>query len=146
MLTALPSPFRPLWLPAVASLGALWNLYGVYQFVRSFAQTRETLMAAGMEPAQAELYLSLPFWLTAVFAISVIGGLFGTIMLLLRRPIAVPVLALSLGGYILLFGGDVIYGVFNAIPSQLFILAVVVAIAAAMLATAWHAKRKGLLA
>jgi hypothetical protein len=45
----------------------------------------------------------------------------------------------------LLFSGDVAYGVFAAIPSQLAILTVVVLIAAALLVVAWLADRRGLL-
>jgi hypothetical protein len=132
-----------LW--AVAPLGVLWNVYGVYQFVGTFTQAGQEAMTAGMTAAQAALYLSLPAWISAVFALGVLGGLAGSIALLLRRRAAQPILAASLVGYVLLFAGDAWYGVFAAMPSQLAILAVVVLIAAALLWVAHIARQRGLL-
>ncbi|MCZ8183908.1 MAG: hypothetical protein O9322_13120 [Beijerinckiaceae bacterium] len=135
----------PIWLPAAAGFGVVWNLYGAYQFAGSFFQTRESLVAIGMTASQAELYLSLPAWLSVVFAIGVLGGLAGSIALLMRRRIALPILAASLVGYVLLFGGDAYYGVFANIPTQLVILAVVVAIAIALFAVSVHAGKRSML-
>lgn len=136
----------PAWFWAAASLGLLWNAYGVYQFLDSFSQTKASLMAIGMTAAQADLYASLPVWISVVFAVGVFGGLLGSIALLLRSRLALPVLGVSLAGYILLFAGDTYYGVFASIPSQLVILAVVVAIAAGMLWLARFAAHRNLLA
>jgi hypothetical protein len=69
----------PIWLLAVAGLGVLWNVYGAYQYVGSFSQTKASLMAVGMTAPQAELYLSLPAWISIVFAIGVFGGLAGSV-------------------------------------------------------------------
>lgn len=135
----------PIWLWGVGSLGVVWNLYGLYQFAAGFTPAGRAATTAGMTSAQAELYLSLPAWMSVVFAIGVFGGLIGSIALLLRRPAALPIFVASFVGYILLFAGDVAYGVFAAIPSQLAILAVVVLIAAALLTVAWLADRRGLL-
>jgi hypothetical protein len=135
----------PAWLWAAGAVGTAWNVYGLYQYVGTFTPSGQAAMTAGMSAAQAELYLSLPAWISVVFAIGVFGGLAGSIALLLRRRIALPIFAASLAGYVLLFAGDTYYGVFEAIPSQLAILAVVVLIAAALLAAAWQAGRRGLL-
>lgn len=135
----------PIWLWGAGSLGVAWNLYGLYQFAAGFTPAGRAAMTAGMTSAQAELYLSLPGWISVVFAIGVFGGLIGSTALLLRRRIALPVFAASLIGYILLFTGDIAYGVFAALPSQLAILTVVVLIAAALFAVAWLADRRGLL-
>jgi hypothetical protein len=91
------------------------------------------------------VYFSLPAWMTAVFAIGVFGGLLGSLALLARRAAALPVLAASLFGYVALFSGDVYFGVFDALPGQLAILAFVVLIALALLATAWAARSRALL-
>lgn len=135
----------PMWFWGAGGLGVVWNLYGLYQFAAGFTSAGRAAMTAGMTRAQAEFYLSLPVWISVVFAIGVVGGLIGSIALLLRRPMARPIFAASLVGYILLFAGDVAYGVFAALPSQLAILAVVVLIAAALLGVAWLAGRRGLL-
>ena len=135
----------PAWLRATAALGILWNAYGVAQYASSWTQTPQSLMAAGMTAAQAEIYLGLPPWMGLVFAIGVFAGLLGSVALALRRGIAVPVFALSLVGYICLFAGDVWYGVFTHIPAQLAILAFVVVVAAGLLGAARAAAARGLL-
>lgn len=135
----------PIWLWGVGSLGVAWNLYGLYQFAAGLTPAGRAAATAGMTSAQAELYLSLPAWISVVFAIGVVGGLIGSTTLLLRRRMALPIFAASFVGYILLFAGDVAYGVFAALPLQLTILTVVVLIAAALLAVSWLADRRGLL-
>lgn len=136
----------PVWPVMTAAMGTVWNAYGVYQFLGSFAQTKQSLMSVGMTAAQAELYLSLPAWISVAFAIGVFGGLAGSVALLLRKALALPLFAVSLAGYIVLFAGDAYFGIFASMPSQLVLLAVVVAIAAALLWAASRAKRQGLLA
>jgi hypothetical protein len=145
MMTQTIDARSPIWIKAVAGLGVVWNAYGLYQYVGSFRQTQESLMAAGMTAAQAELYLSLPIWMTVVFGIGVIGGLVGSVTLLMGRAISVRIFAVSFVGYVMLFAGDAYFGVFNNIPSQLAILAVVVAIAGLLLWVSWRAERRGLI-
>jgi hypothetical protein len=136
---------QPIWLITIAVLGVAWNLFGLWQYAGSFSQTEASLTAVGMTPAQAAVYLALPVWVSVAFGIGVIGGLIGSILLVLRRAIAVPVFVASLAGYIVLFAADWAYGVFASIPTQLGILAMVVLIAAALLGTAWMARTKGYL-
>jgi len=135
----------PTWFWAMAGFGMLWNLYGIYQFIGTLTPAGRSAMAAGMTAAQAQVYFSLPAWMTAVFAIGVFGGLLGSLVLAARRVVALPVFAVSLAGYIALFAGDVYFGVFEAMPGQLAILAFVVFVAAALLVTAWAARSRGLL-
>ena len=133
------------WLPGAALAGLGWNLFGLWQFAGSLRQTGESLMAAGMTAEQAEIYLALPGWMTAVFAVGVIGGAVGSVLLLLRRAVAVPVFALSLGGYVALFAGDLAYGVFAGIPEQLVIITCVVLIAVALFALSLFARKRAML-
>jgi len=139
------APPAPRWLGATALLGIAWNLYGLWQFVGSFTPSGQAAMTAGMSPEQAALYLALPAWMSVAFALGVLGGLLGSGLLLRRRRAALPVFAASFAGYAVLFAGDAYFGVFAALPSQLAILAVVVAIAAALWATAGWAARRHLL-
>ena len=134
-----------LGLPMAAGAGLLWNLYGLWQFLGSFRQTAESLVAGGRTAAQAEVYLSLPAWVTLAFAIGVVGGAAGTALLLARRAAAVPVLAVSLVGYVVLFAGDLAYGVFAGAPVQLAIISTVVVIAAALSALSLFARKRGML-
>ncbi len=135
----------PAWYWGMAGFGVLWNLYGIYQFIGTLTPAGRSAMAAGMTAAQAQVYFSLPAWMTAVFAIGVFGGLLGSLALAARRAAALPVFAVSLVGYIALFSGDVYFGVFDAMPGQLAILAFVVAVAFALLGTAWVARFRALL-
>ncbi len=135
----------PAWFWGMAGCGALWNLYGIHQFIGTLTPAGRSAMAAGMTAAQSQVYFSLPAWMTAVFAVGVFGGLLGSVALAARRVAAVPVLAASLVGYIALFAGDAYFGVFDAMPGQLAILAVVVVVAVALLAAAWAARSRALL-
>jgi hypothetical protein len=137
----------PNWFWAAASLGLVWNLFGIYQFLSTAGGTVESLMAVGLTQPQAELYVTLPFWLHAAFALGVFGGTLGSVLLLLRKSICVPVFAASLVAYIVLYIGDITQGVFAAFGTpQVLILTTVVAIAAALLGLATHLKKTHRLA
>ncbi len=64
--------------------------------------------------------------MTIAFAVGVFGGALGCLLLLARRAIAVPVFALSLAGYLALYAGDILHGVFAAMGApQVVVLTVV---------------------
>lgn len=136
---------RPIWLWLAGGLGVLWNAYGLYQFIASFSQTKASLMAIGMTATQADLYLSLPGWISVAFGVGVVGGLVGSVALLMKSARTIAIYGISMAGYIILFSGDVYYGVFANIPTQLVILTVVVVIAAALLWVSIHAKKRNFL-
>lgn len=139
-----PRTFGAYWIPLMSIFGIIWNVYGISQFVSGLTASGQSTMTMKMTAAQAELYLSLPIWMSIVFAVGVFGGLIGSVALLIRHRSAFPILSVSLFGYILLFAGDAIYGLFDAIPSQLAILTFVVFVAAALLFTAHKARHDGL--
>jgi hypothetical protein len=131
-----PAP-KSFWL--IALFGLAWNVFGVVQYLASVSATQESLIASGMTPEQAAVMLGYPAWMTAAFAIGVFGGTLGCLILLLRKKIAVPVFAVSLAAYVVLYIGDITEGVFAALGApQVIILTSVVAIAAALL---WFARR-----
>jgi hypothetical protein len=104
-------------------------------------------MTMGLEQTKAMTMTSYPLWMTAAFVIGVFGGLGGSMLLLLRRRAAVPVLAVSLLAYVALYIGDITEGVFAAMgASQVAILTFVVLIAATLLWAARRASDRGLLA
>ena len=108
--------------------------------------TVDSMMGLGMTQVQAELYASLPLWMPLVFGVGTVGGLVGSLLLLARNRLAVPVFAVSLAGYVALFVGDWLLGVFAAFGmTQVITLCFVVGIAALLL---WGSRRwaaKGLL-
>lgn len=135
-----------IWFWAASGVGLLWNAYGLWQFARSLLATSDSLVASGLTPEQATVMTTYPAWMTLAFAIGVIGGLVGSVLLILRRLVAVPVLIVSLLGYIMLYLGDVTQGVFAAMGApQVIVLTVVVAIAVGLLLLAQHAKRSSIL-
>ncbi len=137
----------PLWIWIAAAFGVGWNIFGVIQLLGSINQTPEALSAKGMTTAQALIYASIPIWMNVGFAIGVFGGLIGSSLLLLRNRFAVPVFLASVVGYVTLFIGDIIHGVFEAFGTQqVLILSTVVAIAAALLWVAGICQKQGYLA
>lgn len=147
MTSTIDRPGAPVAFLAGAGLGLVWSAFGVVQFWRAVTATPEALVASGMTPAQADLYAGLPAWMNAAFAVGVLGGVVGCALLLLRRRAAVSVLAASLAGYLVLFVGDIVHGVFEAFGvSQAAILTGVVAIAASLLWLARGSRCRAVLA
>lgn len=147
-MTAFPLPQttkRPLWLTLPSGAALAWNVFGLWQFGKFLNQTPTSLMAEGMTEAQAAAYTLLPGWMTLVFAVGVLSGTLGTALLLMQRRSAVPVLVVSLVGYVALFVGDWAHGLFDILPMQLAILSMVVAIAAASLGLALFAFKRDIL-
>jgi hypothetical protein len=133
-----------MWAWAAVALGAAWNIFGIVQWVDFTTQTEASLMMKGMTPSAAALYYGLPAWMKVVFAVGSFGGLIGSLLLFVRRREAIPIFAVSLAGYSALFVGDQMYGVFEAIPGQLAVLILVVAVAAVMLGIGLFTRRRGL--
>lgn len=136
----------PLWFWIAAGLGLAWNLFGAVQFLGSLSATPESLTASGLTAEQAAVMLGYPSWMTIAFAAGVFGGTLGCVLLLLKKRLALPVFAVSLIGYVILYIGDITEGVFAALgASQVVILSAVVLIAAALLWMARHFDRSGAL-
>ncbi|RZJ03058.1 MAG: hypothetical protein EON89_13005 [Brevundimonas sp.] len=85
-----------LWVVGVISL--LWNAFGGYDFVMSATQGETYWRAAGMDQAMIDYYNAMPAWMYAPWIIGVWGAVLGSLLLLLRNKLAVPVFALSLLG------------------------------------------------
>ena len=131
----------------VGGLALAWNAYGVAQFAASLNATPDSLLASGLTPDQAAVMTGYPAWMTAAFAVGVFGGLVGSVLLLLRNALAVPVFHTSLAGYVALYLGDVIHGVFAAMGApQVIVLTVVVVIAAALSTISHRFAKNGVVA
>jgi hypothetical protein len=133
----------PVWLLTIAGFGIAWNAFGIVQLIEFIGRTHASLMMKGMTAAAAEIYDSLPVWMTLAFAFGSVGGMAGSVLLGLRRVAATPVLVASLLGYIALFAGDYAHGVFDAVAGQMTVLLAVVAIAAGLLSVSVLATRTG---
>ena len=95
----------PGWFTPVAILALLWNLFGVAAYLITVLGSRlvtpEMLEAmpeadrAAAEASMAQL-AATPSWVTGAFAVATFGGLLGSIFLLMKKNMAVPLFAVSL--------------------------------------------------
>lgn len=97
----------PLHLWIVGGLGTLWNAFGCYDYFMT--RTRGADYIEGMmHTADGEAIMayidSFPIWASAGWGLGVWGGLAGSILLLMRHRLAVPVLAASLVGAVIGIG------------------------------------------
>lgn len=84
----------PRWLLWAGIALLLWNLMGVGAFVSQWMMATDQL--ANLPPEQREMWVSMPGWAWAAYAVAVFGGTLGAIGLLMRKAWAVALLAISL--------------------------------------------------
>lgn len=118
---------RPLGFWIVSVLALLWNLVGMAIFFMQVNMPPEAL--AAMPAEQRALYESTPVWVNGAFAVAVFGGALGSAMLLMRKRLALPLLALSLLGVVVQMGYTYlmtpafrVYGASGAILPALLVL------------------------
>ena len=99
MTTALLKTPWHIWLIGVIAL--LFNSIGVFDFVMGMARGAEYQASAGMTPDQIAHYQAMPGWMTLVWAVGVFGAFLASILLLLRRKLALPVFVLSLTAFLI---------------------------------------------
>ncbi len=80
-----------LWL--VGILGLLWDSMGAFDYFMT--QTQNASYMSRFTPEQLEFFYGFPAWLVTFWALAVWGGVLGTLLLLLKRRLAVPVLLVS---------------------------------------------------
>lgn len=78
---------KHLWLVGVVSL--LWNLVGAFDY--TMTQTRNEAYMGKFDQAQLDYFYGFPVWFEFFWALAVWGSLVGSMLLLLRRDLAVPV-------------------------------------------------------
>lgn len=83
-------------------LALLWAAAGCYAYVTQVSMGEAEL--AAMPDAQRELFLAMPVWVTAAYALAVWLGLAGAVGLLLKRRWAVPLYVASLVAVLVQFG------------------------------------------
>jgi len=90
--TKAPATPRHLWIVGIVAL--LWNLLGAMDYVMT--EMRIEAYMGQFTSEQLEFFYGFPAWLIAFWAIAVWGGVLGTVLLLMRKKLAVPVLLVSL--------------------------------------------------
>ncbi len=89
-----PSMVTPRHLWVVGVLAVLWNCVGAFDYFMT--ETRNASYLSSFTPAQLAYFDSFPMWVVATWALAVWGGLLGSVLLLFRKQLAVPVFAISL--------------------------------------------------
>jgi hypothetical protein len=86
------------WLIGIVAV--LFNAIGVFDFVMTLAQGAQYQTSAGMTPDQIAHYQAMPGWMTVVWAVGVFTAFLASILLLLRKKLALPVFVLSLAAFL----------------------------------------------
>jgi hypothetical protein len=137
------SSSAPKWFTIFAILALLWNLLGVMAFVMQVTMSPEAL--AKLQEAEQAMYNNYPTWAMAAFGTAVFGGALGSLLLVLKRNLAGPVLLISLIGVLLQTGhsffGAKAYEVYG--PSSMIMPIMVVVIAIYLVMLAAKAKKNG---
>jgi hypothetical protein len=84
----------PGWFRLLAVLGLAWNAFGVYMYLSKVGMFGDPL--AGLDQAHRGLAATVPSWVTGAFAVAVFAGLLGTLLLVMLKRLAKPLLILSL--------------------------------------------------
>ena len=83
-----------LWVIGILYL--LWSCMGALDY--TMTQTRNDAYMSMFTPEQLEYFYGFPSWTVAGWAVGVWFGVIGSILLLLRRALAVPTLVLAFTG------------------------------------------------
>ena len=103
------APGRPwhLWLAGI--LGGLWSSMGAISFM--LTQMNVEAVMSRFPPQQRVYFESFPLWADAFWAMSVLGGVIGCVLLLLEKRLAFHVLfASAIGAIVSTVGGLFLLG------------------------------------
>ena len=96
MTTEQAKPATTFWVVAIIAL--IWNGMGVAAYLGQVTMSEEVLQA--LPEDQRNIITSTPVWATGAFALAVWGGLLGSLLLLMRKKLAAPVLIVSFVGIV----------------------------------------------
>ena len=117
------------WVIGVVAL--LWNAVGAFDY--TMTQTQNEAYMSEFTSEQLEFFLGFPTWVVATWATAVWASLLGTVLLLLRKSLAVPVFLASLVAMAITFfhnfflsnGMEIMVGVFPMIfTAVIFLVAI----------------------
>ncbi len=108
---------------AVAVVGFLWNCIGAYFYIMAKIEPQATM--AGMPPAMQDYVLTMPLWAHVGWSLGIWGSFVGSVLMLLRRHLAVPAFLVSLLGAIASFAAQGLAGVLT--PAEPILILTVIA-------------------
>jgi hypothetical protein len=82
---------KHLWIIGIIAL--LWNLFGAFDYLMT--QTKTEFYMSQFDQAQLDYFYGFPIWFEFFWALAVWGGVLGTVLLLMRKRLAVPVFLVS---------------------------------------------------
>ncbi len=130
---------RPnIWFWIVGALAVLWNGFGLYDLLMTMRADQAYL--ADFTEEQVAYWLDLPTWRFVLWAGGAGLGLLGSVLFLLRRAAAVPLLTIAPIAMVIgliadgLGGGLAIYGI-GGIAASLVVLGIAIFFA-------WYAARQ----
>jgi hypothetical protein len=136
-----PQPLARWFKPAaIASL--LWYLLGCANYLFEV-----TLDVASLPADQRAMIEAAPTWMYAAFAVAVWIGLIGAVLLLLRKRLAVPLLAVSLIGVLVQFSAYFLHPPLReAVDSDMLLIPIIiVALTWTVFWFAYHSNKRGWL-
>lgn len=101
-MTAITGVRPPRWFWIVSVVLLMWEAMGCAAYLSQVTMGAADL--ARLPRAQAEIWMAMPAWATAAYAIAVWIGLVGGIALVMRRRLALVAFLVSLVGVIVQFG------------------------------------------
>lgn len=96
---------RHVWIVGV--LAVLWNCMGAFDYLMT--ESRNASYLSSFTAEQLTYFYGLPAWTIATWALGVWGGVLGSVLILLRRRLAVPVFAASLIGAVITFAYNYVF-------------------------------------
>ncbi len=132
------------WLIGGAAL--IWNLFGFSIYYMTVTITPEQMLAR-YEPDQIVYMESIPVWVTSAFAIAVTTAVIGSVFLLLRNALALPLFVISLVAILVQHTYSFVLSDVVAIfgMTQVYIASTVFVITILLVFYSWRARAKGLL-
>lgn len=131
------------WFWVISAMALVWNLLGVMAYIEQVTMSAEALQA--MPENERALYESAPAWATSAFAVAVWAGALGSVLLLIRKKWAIPVLIVSFVGIVVQMVHS--FGIANSIevygPGGMVMPVMVLIIGAALIWFSRKANEKG---
>lgn len=123
----------------VASLGVIWNGFAVIAYWLTATHDQQTM--AQTPPEMAIALAHTPSWAIAAWGLAVVAALAGSVLLVLRRKLAVPAFVISLAGLLVL----TIYQIASNMPMSLLQVVMIWLVALFLLRFSNSEAGKGLL-
>jgi hypothetical protein len=123
----------------VAGLGVVWNGFAVLAYWLMATHDAQTM--AQTSPEMVRALAEAPSWVIAAWGLAVVAALAGSLLLVLRRKLAVPAFVASLAGLVVL----TIYQIASDMPMSLLQVVMIWLVALFLLRFSSSEAGKGLL-